>query len=115
MDDRQKEPIDPVIIDWFTNTLLPFFSWLLSQLSLALFDCKLTVIFRHPTLAYKRAVTDWWADNNFEFSCAEILSFTTASGRRRPRKKLKAELRPGFRQLAKSPECAYEATLQRDD
>lgn len=107
MDDRQKEPIDPVIIDWFTNTLLPFFSWLLSQLSLALFDCKLAVIFRHPTLAYKRAVTDSWVEGNFVFSCAEILSFTTASGRRRARKKLKAEMRPFFRQLAESPECAY--------
>jgi len=105
MDDRQEETIDPIIVDGFTNTLIPFFSWCLSQFSLALLGCKLILVLRHPTTAYRERVVDSWVKRNELFSCSEILGFQTSSGRRRCRKKLKKILRPFFRKMSRSQEC----------
>ena len=107
MDDGQEETISPIIIDGFTNTLLPVFSWFLSRLFSGILGCKLTVVLLHPTAAYRDRVADTWVKNNQLFSCAEVLkmSFQTASGRRRCRKKLKKLLTPFFREMNRSPEC----------
>lgn len=107
MDDNQQEKIDTIIIDGFIKTLMPFFSWFLCRVSLAMFDIRLTLVLQHPTTVWRNRVVDTWVKNNQLFSCAEILSFTTASGRRHARKKLKRILAPFFRELAKSSECAY--------
>lgn len=101
---EQKEPIDPVIIDWFTKTLLPVFSWLLSRLFSAALGCKLTVVLLHPTTRYRDQVARTWVENDELFSCAEILSLQTASGRRRGRKKLMKKLRPLLRKMKRSQE-----------
>ncbi len=106
MNDRQqqKEPIDPVIVDWFIKTLLPVFSWLLSRLFSAALGYKLTVLLLHPTTTYRGRVADTWVENNWLFSPAEILSFGCASGRRRCRKKLRKLLRPLLREMKGSQE-----------
>ena len=103
MNNRQKEPIDPVFVDWFTNTLLPFFSWIVGQLSGIMLDCKLTLVLRYPDSAYKRAVRESWVEDDL-FSPTEILAFQTASGRRRARKKLKGIWAPFLRELRSRPE-----------
>ena len=103
MDDRPKEPIDP-IVDGFTRTLLPIFSWLVSRYFSATFGYKLTVVLLHPTMRYRDQVAHTWVENNQLFSCAEILNFQTASGRRRGRKKLRRELRPFLREMESSKE-----------
>lgn len=105
MNDRQKEPISPVIVDLFTNTLLPFFSWLVGQFSGIMLGCKLTLVLRYPDSAYKRVVRESWVEGDDLFSPAEILAFQTASGRRRARKKLKKRFAPFFREMNRSPEC----------
>jgi len=107
VDPQREVASNEIIAKGFLNTLLPIFSWFVSQLSVALFGCRLVMVFRNPTKGYVRQVIDSWGEGNFEFSCAEILAFQTASGRRRARKKLKKAWRPFFRQLAKSPQCAY--------
>jgi hypothetical protein len=113
MDDPQEETDCLVITDGFVRALLPFFSWYVSQLSWAMLGCKLTLVLRHPTDAYKRLVRDSWVEGNFLFSCAEILSFATASGRRRARKKLKKIFAPFFRELSRRPEAIFvRHTLQ---
>ena len=104
MDDRQEETINPIIIDGFTNTLLPVFSWFLSRLLSGILGCKLTVVLLHPTTKYRDRVAGTWVENNWLFSCSEILSFETASGRRRGRKKLRKLLRPFFREMKRSRE-----------
>ena len=104
MDDSQEETVCPVITDGFVRTLLPFFSWYVSQLSWAMFGCKLMLVLRHPNSAYKKGVIESWVEGNFLFSCTEILSFQTASGRRRCRNKLKKLLRPFFRETKRSRE-----------
>ncbi len=96
-----------LVVDLFTSMLLPFSSWWLCQLASATLGCKLTLVLRHPSKAFKQRVYHSWVEDNLEFSCAEILAFQTASGRRRARKKLKKAIRPLFRQSAKSPECVY--------
>lgn len=103
MDDKQT--IDPVIVDWFTKTLLPIFSWLLSQLVSGVIGREITMVLLHPTTLFMSMVAGTWVENNELFSCAEILSFEKASGRRRGRKKLRKLLRPFFREMNGSPEC----------
>jgi len=105
--DAGREDSMNLVVDLFTSMLLPFFSWCLCQLASATLGCKLTLVLRHPSKAFKQRVYHSWVEDNLEFSCAEILAFQTASGRRRSRKKLKKAMRPLFRQSAKSPECVY--------
>jgi len=104
MDDRQKEPVDPVIVDWFTNTLLPIFSWFLSRLFSGIVDCKVTVVLLHPSTLFKNRVACTWVENNQLFSCAEVLSFQTASGRRRSRRNLRKLFGPFLREIKRSRE-----------
>ncbi len=104
MDDTRPVDAEEIITSAFVKTLLPFFSWCCQQLCSALFGCKLTLVLFHPTSAYIDKVKDSWINNNQLFSCAEILSFQTASGRQRCRKKLKKILSPLFRELKRSRE-----------
>ena len=104
MDDRKKQTIDPVIVDWFIKTLLPTFSWLLSRLFSVALGFKLTVVFLHPTARYRDRVARTWVENNQLFSCAEILSFQTASGRRRSRRNLRKLFGPFLREIKRSRE-----------
>jgi len=101
---NKKEPIDPVIVDWFTRTILPVFSWFLSRLFSAALGYKLTVLLLRPTATYRRRVADTWIEKNWLFSTAEILSFGCASGRRRGRKKLRKLLRPALHEIKRSQE-----------
>jgi hypothetical protein len=103
-DPQQEAASNEIIVKGFLDTLLPFFSWCVSQLSVALFGCNLVVVFRNPTKGYVRQMIDSWVGGNSLFSCAEILSFQTASGRHRARKKLKKILAPFFRELRRKPE-----------
>jgi len=105
MDDKQQETKKPIIIDGFTDTLLPFFSWFLSQFLSGMLGCKLTSVLLHPTATYRNLIADTWVKNNQLFSPAEVLSFDRASGRRRGRKKLKKLFGPFFREMKRSPEC----------
>jgi len=106
MDDKHRETIDPFIIDGFTDTLIPFFSWTLRQFTSAMFGCKLTLVLRNPTKAYKQRVMDSWGKGD-QFSCEEILNFDKALVRRRCRLKLKQIMAPFFRELRGSPECIF--------
>jgi len=113
MDNCQEETARLVINDGFLRTLIPFFSWCVSQLCSAILGYELTLVLRHPNNTYKNRVINSWVEGNFLFSCAEILSFTTASGRRRARKKLKKILAPFFRELSRRPEAIFvRRTLQ---
>ena len=103
---REKTP-EEIIDILFTNTLIPFFSWCLCQLSSVLLGCKLILVLRHPTKAYIERVSDSWVKHNQLFSCSEILDFEKASGRRRGRKKLKKIYAPFFHNLKRSPECSF--------
>lgn len=102
MGHRQEETINQIIVNVVTNTLLPFFSWFLCQLSWAMCGCKWTILLRHPSMAYEEQVMDSWGD---QFSLGEILSFQTASGRRRYRKRLKKMMAPFLHDLRRSQEC----------
>lgn len=106
MDASREDSMD-LVVDLFTSMLLSFFSWCLCQLASATLGCKLTLVLRHPSRAFKQRVYHSWVEGNLLFSCDEIVALTRASGKRRARKKLKKAMRPFFRQLAKSPECAY--------
>ena len=105
MDNNQQERIHPIIIDGFIKTLMPFFSWLLCRISLAMFGVRLTLVLLHPTTMWRSRVSDTWVKNNQLFSCTEILGFQTASHRRLARKKLKRIMRPFLRQMNRSQEC----------
>ena len=99
-DDR----IRSLIADGFARTLLPLFTWYVAQLSSAMLGCKLTVVLRCPTPAYKHAMMESCGKGDL-FSCREILSFQTASGRRRAREALKRELAPLLRELGTTEGC----------
>jgi hypothetical protein len=71
----REKPSEEIIAILFTNTLIPFFSWCLGQLSMALLGCKLILIMHHPTKAYIGRVVDSWVKDNQLFSCSEILGF----------------------------------------
>lgn len=101
---NKKETVDPIIVDWFIKTLLPYFSWFLSRLFSAALGFKITLVLLHPTAKYRDRVLRTWVENNQLFSCAEIFSFGCASGRRRGRKKLKKLLRPLLREMRRSQE-----------
>lgn len=104
MNNEKQRAIDSIIVNGFTNTLLPIFSWLISQLFSDFLENQTIIVLLNPTFAYRERIRNAWVDDNDIFSCAEILSFQTASGRRHGRLKLRNIFAPFLREIKKNPE-----------
>jgi hypothetical protein len=98
------DEIDAAIPNGFARTLVPFFTWCVSQFSSAILGCSFILVLRQPSATFKHQIMASWGRSDL-FSALEIADFDRPSVRRRCRKRLQKLINPMYRELRHSPEC----------